>query len=106
MLTLQQLDRELKITWSLNSDASEDLIGFLKIDAIMNKELLKQCSLYFIGEKEISRQIWQALLSSLQQLLDSNVRLLFVCTSKKIEAKLLSYGFSLLGEVTLNPVAG
>jgi hypothetical protein len=105
MLAMQQTDLELKIIWSLNSDESEDLIGFLKINALQNQELPKQCSFYFLGEKEISIQIWQALLASLKILLDHKLKLIFICNCKKIEAKLLHYGFPLLGEVRLDSSA-
>jgi hypothetical protein len=98
-ITLQQSDRELKIVWSLNGEVSEDLAGFLKINAFKEGNPLESCSFYLIGEKEISTLVWRALLSSLKILLDRKIKIRFLCTSKKIEAILQTFGFSLLGEV-------
>lgn len=102
MLTLRQADHELKIIWCLNEDQSEDLMGFLKINAIEEESPLKSCSFYFLGEKEISVLLWRALLSSLKVLLDRKIKLRFICTSEKIEGALHAFGFSLLGEIVLD----
>ncbi|MFZ4115098.1 MAG: hypothetical protein ACOYK6_00065 [Chthoniobacterales bacterium] len=98
-ITLQQSDRELKIVWSLNSQVPEDLAGFLKITTFKEGVALERCSFYLVGEKEISTLVWRALTESLKTLLDRKIKIRFICNSKKIEAMLETFGFSLLGEV-------
>ena len=105
MLTLQQTDRELKILWSLSSHQSEDLAGFVQIREIKQEVFIEKCLFYLLGEKEIPMDVWRALLSSLKVLLDRNIKLVFICTSKKIEAMLHAFGFYLFGDLLLDPSA-
>lgn len=105
MLTLQHRDRELKIVWSLTSNASEDLADFVQIREIKKEALIERCCFYLLGKKEISLQVWRALLASLQILLDRHMKLTFICTDTTVEATLRGFGFYLLGEIRLEPTA-
>ncbi len=100
-VTLQQNESELKILWSLEHQAAEDVAGFLKIANLKRESSLEQCSFYFLGEKEISTFLWRALLESLKVILDRKIKMRFIVNSKTMEAILRKLGFSLLGEVLL-----
>ena len=105
MLTVQQTADELKIVWSFDNDVPRDPAEFTNLTAIKKSLLPQSCSYYLIGKKNPSLFEWKALVSSLQPLLESHVKVRFICTSQKIDDWLQEIGFALLGEIVLDPTA-
>ncbi len=102
MLTIEQVDRKLKIVWSLAHPISSDLTEFLKINTISKDALLEEALIMIEGDEEIPQVVWKGFLSLLKVLLDRNVKLQFSCSSEKVEAAINHFGFSLLGEIKFN----
>lgn len=99
MLTIEPLDHNLKITWTLTKPLSSELPEFLKIETLDPKRVIKNGRIHIIGEEEIPLAVWHGFLSFIQGLLDRGIELHFSSTSKKIEETLRLLGFGLLGEI-------
>lgn len=104
MLTIEQVDHNLKITWSFAKPVSSDVTEFSKIEMLDREALITEGTILMIGEEEIPLIVWRAFLSLVKNLLDRGVQLRFSCTSKKTEEALRSFGFFLLGAVECVPI--
>lgn len=99
MVTIEQADHNLKITWSFAKPISSDLTEFKKINTLDQKLLIEDALIVIIGEEEVSTIVWREFLSLVTVLLNRNVKLHFSCASPKIKKTLELFGFSLLGTV-------
>lgn len=99
MLTIEQVDHNLKITWVLAKPISSDLTEFSKINTLDEKVLINEGVINIIGEEEIPLLLWREFLSFVKVLLDRHVKLQFCSSNEKIVTAMNQFGFSLLGEV-------
>lgn len=99
MLTIEQTDHNLKITWSLRKPIASDLTEFEKMNIPDKNSLTEEALIIITGEEEIPTIIWRAFLSMVKTLLDQNIKLRFLCSNPKVKEALEFFGFSLLGTV-------
>ncbi|MBX9742742.1 MAG: hypothetical protein K2W99_04305 [Chthoniobacterales bacterium] len=99
MLTIEQADHNLKITWSFAKPISSDITEFEKINTLDLKIPIEEAFIIMIGDEEVPVIVWRAFLSLVNVLLDRNIKLRFSCTSQKVKEALELFGFSLLGAV-------
>lgn len=101
MLTIEQADHNLKITWSFAKPIASDLAEFEKINSIDPKLPIETALIVMVGEEEVPVIVWKAFLSLVKVLLERHIQLHFSCTHPKIKDALELFGFSLLGKIEM-----
>ncbi len=105
MLTVQRIPNELKVIWDLDDGIARDPAEFVALTVLPQGYLPQECSYYFFGERKAPLLEWKALITSLQPLLDQQIKMKFICTSQKIVNWLQEMGVSLLGEIRFEPAS-